>query len=318
MVLNTSTVGTLTFILRGISGMEAYRIWIAFPFCWIYIITLIANSITCFIIKRNASFHLPMYVLLSMLLVTGLAASNTILPKMLCLLLFNSRDISFEACLIQMFLVISFVAMTFGVLVAMAFDRYIAICNPLRYTSILTNHILIKIALAVISKGVLLALPVPLFFLRLPFCRSRIIEHTYCEHLTVAKLACADITTNIVYGLVGSLLVAGFDFISIVLSYIMIARAIFKLPLKESRKKAVSTCSTHLCFTAIAYVPIFLNVIANRFNTSVPSHVHILLSNLMVILPPLLNPIIFGINTKQIREQIYQILKPTCLISGKC
>ncbi|XP_069059479.1 olfactory receptor 52N4-like [Pleurodeles waltl] len=314
--LNNATVSTSMFILRGFSGMEEYRIWISFPFCCIYIITVIANSSICFIIKQNASFHLPMYVLLSMLLVTGLVASNTILPKMLCLLLFNSKDISFEACLIQMFLVVAFCVMAFGVLVAMAFDRYTAICNPLRYTTILTNQFIIKIALTLISKGVLLALPLPFIFLRLPFCRSRTIEHTYCEHLTVAKLACADITINIVYGLAGSLLVAGFDFLAIVLSYIMIARAVFKLHFKESRKKAVSTCSTHLCFTVIAFVPIFLNVITNRFSTRVPAQVQILFSNLLVILPPLLNPIIFGINTKQIWEKIYQILNPTCLIGN--
>ncbi|XP_069059478.1 olfactory receptor 52D1-like [Pleurodeles waltl] len=312
--LHNRTVSTVTFLLSGIPGMEEYYTWLALPLCCFYINTLIANIIVLVVIEKEENLHLPMYFFISMLMAADLVVSNTFLPKFLSLLLFNSREISFEGCLIQMFLVMAFTVMVSSILLAMAFDRYIAICNPLRYTTIINKSVLTKIACAVIFKGVLLALPLPFYFQSLPFCRSTEVAYTYCESLAVAKLACAEITFNYMYGMVLAALVGGFDSISILLSYVWIVRTIFKMPSKDSRHKAVSTCTAHISVILIGYVPGLLTGITSRFGTNSSLHFQTLLPNLYLVVSPMANPIIFGLKTKEIQKKILHLLKPSSLL----
>ncbi|XP_078515174.1 olfactory receptor 52P1-like [Lissotriton helveticus] len=298
------------FILMGIPGLEDFHIWFAFPWSVVYIITVAANLAVLFFIKREAGLHQPMYLFLCMLLFTDLVSSNASLPKMLLLFWFNSREISYEGCLIQMFTVHSFANMGSAVLLAMAFDRYVAICHPLRYITILTHQVIALIGFMVVLRGVLLVLPYPLLVRRLPFCRSNAIVQAYCEHMAVAKLACADVTVNFLYGLSAVLSVVGLDVLCIIISYLMIARTVLMLPSKEARFKAFNTCVSHICVISILYCPAFFSIITNRYSTKIPLHVQILLSNIYLVLPPMLNPIVYGINTKLIRVKILAFFHP--------
>ncbi|OCT55691.1 hypothetical protein XELAEV_18000088mg, partial [Xenopus laevis] len=213
------------FILIGIPGMEEMHVWISIPLCCMYIVTISANITVLLIIKTDRRLHQPMYLLLSMLLVTDLVQSNAAIPKMLLLFWFKLREITFEECLVQMFFIHSFSIMGSSVLVTMAFDRYVAICHPLRYSSILTNSMIAKMGLIVIMRGTLLIFPHPFLVRRLPFCGNRVIEQTYCQHIVVAKLSCGDIRINSVYGLLVPLLVVGLDTICLTVSYTMIIMA---------------------------------------------------------------------------------------------
>ncbi|CAI9586893.1 unnamed protein product [Staurois parvus] len=213
-----------------------------------YLITLLANISVLFTIKTEKSLHQPMYLFLSMLLLADLVQSSAAVPKMLLLFWFNLQEISFEGCLVQMFFVHSFSIMGSSVLLAMAFDRYVAICQPLRYSTILTNPLITKIGVLVAMRGTLLIFPHPFLVKRLPFCKSHTIEHAYCEHIAVAKLACADIGINIVYGLVVALLVAGVDVMGVTVSYLIIVSTVFNLPSREARHKfGEYMCQPCLC-----------------------------------------------------------------------
>ncbi|KAM9173803.1 olfactory receptor 52M1-like [Pangshura tecta] len=297
-----------TFILLGIPGLETAHVWISIPFCAMYIIAILGNFTILFIVKMEPSLHGPMYYFLCMLAISDLILSTSTLPKMLSIFWFNSREIDFSACLTQMYFVACFLMVDSGILVAMSLDRYVAICNPLRHSTILTNPVVAKIGLAVVLRGSMLHLPYPFLARQWPYCRTNIIPHLFCEHMAVVKLACADIRISNYYGLSVAFSVTALDVFFITVSYIQILQAIFSLPTKDARLKTLGTCSSHLCVILASYIPVVFSVLMHRFGHNVAVHFHILMANAYLLVPPMLHPIIYGVRTKQIRDRLLQLL----------
>uniref|UniRef100_A0A8C3HSA2 G-protein coupled receptors family 1 profile domain-containing protein n=1 Tax=Chrysemys picta bellii TaxID=8478 RepID=A0A8C3HSA2_CHRPI len=291
-----------TFILLGVPGLEVAHVWISIPFCTMYTIAILGNFTILFIVKIEPSLHEPMYYFLCMLAVSDLVLSTSILPKTLSIFWFNSREIDFSACLTQMYFIHSFLAMESGIFVAMALDRYVAICHPLRHSTLLTNPMVAKISLAVVLRGCMLLLPAPFLARFLPYCRTNIIPHTHCEHMAVVKLACADIHVTSYYGLS-----VGVDMLFITVSYTQILRAIFSLPTKDTRLKTFGTCSSHLCVILAFYIPSLFSLLMQRFGHNVALHFHVLMANMYSLVPPTLNPIIYGVRTRQIRGRLLRL-----------
>ncbi|XP_074833710.1 olfactory receptor 52E4-like [Carettochelys insculpta] len=310
-MLNSSTTNFIspsTFILLGIPGLETVHVWISLPFCAMYVIAILGNFTILFIVRTEPSLHEPMYYFLCMLGVSDLVLSTSILPKMMSIFWFKYREISFSACLTQMYFLHFSSLMGSGIFVAMAFDRYVAICNPLRHSTVLTNHVVAVIGLAMMLRGGILSLPFPFLARQWPYCRTNIIPHTYCEHIAVVKLACADIRVGDYYGLFLTLFVLGLDIFFIAMSYVQILRAIFSLPTKDARIKTFGTCGSHLCVILVAYIPVLFSVFTHRFGHNVPLHVHILIANVYLLVPPMLHPIVYGVRTKQIRSRLLQLV----------
>ncbi|XP_050781785.1 olfactory receptor 52R1-like [Gopherus flavomarginatus] len=293
-----------TFILLGIPGLEAAHIWIFILFCTMYVIAIFGNFTILFIVKTEPSLNGPMYYFLCMLTVTDLVLSTSILPKTLSIFWFNSREIDFSACLTQMYFIHCFSVVESGIFMAMAFDRYVAICHPLRYSIILTNAVVDKIGLAVVLRDGILVMPHPFLARRWPYCRTNIILHSYCEQMAVVKLACADTLNSSYYGLFVIFSVIGLDVFFITVSYIQILRAIFSLPTKDARLKTFTTCGSHLCIILAFYIPGLFSFLMYRFGHNVPRHFHVLMANVYLLVPPMLNPIVYGVRTKQIRDRL--------------
>nr|XP_025040742.1 olfactory receptor 52R1-like [Pelodiscus sinensis] len=295
-----------TFILQGIPGLEAAHVWISIPFCAMYILSILGNVTILFIVKREPSLHEPMYYFLCMLAITDLVLCTSTIPKLLSIFWFNSREIGFSACLTQLYFVHTFSVIESGIYVAMAFDRYVAICDPLRHSTILNNSVVAKIGLAVVLRGAIFALPYPFLARHWPYCRTNVIPYTHCEHMDVVKLACADIRASSYYGLFVLICRIGLDVLFISVSYIQILKAIFRLT-KDARLKTFGTCSSHLCAILTFYIPGLFSSLTYRFGQNVPLHFHILIGNMQLLEPPMLNPIIYGVMTKQIRARLLRL-----------
>ncbi|XP_074834765.1 olfactory receptor 52B2-like [Carettochelys insculpta] len=309
---NQTFSAPISFILTGFTGTKESNIWMAIPFCVMYIAALFGNSLLLFIILTERSLHVPMYLFISMLATADLLLSTTTVPKILDLFWFKAGEISFVSCLTQMFFThFSFIAES-AVLVAMAFDRYVAICNPLRYTTVLTKAVSGKMGLAVVTRSFCVVFPVIFLVKRLKFCRTNLLPHTYCEHMGIARLACDNITINLLYGVAMAVLAFVLDAALIAVSYMLILRAVFQLSSNKARLKALRTCGSHICVILMFYPPSFFSYFAYRLGHILPDCILNLLSHFHLLIPPTLNPIIYGVTTKAILKQLMKVFHPWC------
>lgn len=296
-----------SFFLMGIPGLEESQHWIAMPLSVLYLFAVMGNVTIIFIIWTDPSLHQPMYLFLAMLSGIDLVLASSTAPKTLAVLLVHAHEIGYTVCLTQMFFIHAFSSMESGVLVAMALDRYVAICHPLHHSTILRPGIIGRIGMAVLVRGLLLLLPFPILLRRLIFCQATVIGHAYCEHMAVVKLACSETTVNRAYGLAVALLVVGLDVVAIGISYAFILQTVLKVPGGEARLKAFSTCGSHICVILIFYVPGIFSFLTHRFGHHVPHHVHVLLATLYLLVPPALNPLVYGVKTQQIRQRVLRV-----------
>ncbi|KAM9170924.1 olfactory receptor 51G2-like [Pangshura tecta] len=305
--VNDTKFNSAVFLLTGIPGQDNIHRWISIPFCLIYVISILGNSVILFIIKIDPSLHKPMYIFLSMLAVTDLGLSISTMPTTLRLLLFKSREISHDACFAQLFFIHLLSHIESSMLLLMAFDRFVAISNPLRYASILSPPRIAGMGLFFVLRSVALIVPLPFLLKRFQYCRANVLSHSYCLHQEVMKMACSDITVNSIYGLSIELLMVGLDSLLIFLSYVIILKTVLSVASHAERLRALKTCISHICAVLLFYIPeIGLSVI-HRFGNSSSHFLQILLGYIFLLVPPLMNPIVYSVKSKHLRSRIIRL-----------
>nr|XP_056714772.1 olfactory receptor 51V1-like [Euleptes europaea] len=308
-LLTPANHSTTLFTLRGFPGVEAAHCWIGLPIFSAYLFAVLGNCAILYIIRAEPSLHQPMYYFLAMLATTDLGLCLTTVPTVMGVLWFQLRKISRRSCITQIFIIHTFSFMESAVLFAMALDRFLAICVPLRYTALLTTSRVARIGLVLLLRSTLLLIPSLYFLLQFPYCPVATLSHSYCVHQDVIRLACADTTITSYYGLTLILLTMGSDLLFILISYSLILKAVLGMASgNEGHHKALGTCVSHLCAVLVFYIPVLGLSVAHRFGKHTSPFLHIIMGNIYILLPPLMNPVIYSIKTKQIYSRIMRIV----------
>ncbi|XP_008591722.1 PREDICTED: olfactory receptor 51I2-like [Galeopterus variegatus] len=300
--------GLPPFTLTGLPGLESSQHWMFLLLGALYIVSIVGNALIIFIIKEEQSLHQPMYYFLSLLSVNDLGVSISTLPTVVATFCFHLQKISFDSCMAQMFFIHLFSFMESGILLAMSFDRYVAICNPLRYATVLTDARVLSMGMSIIVRSFCLVFPLPFLLKRLPFCKVNVLSHAYCLHPDLIRLPCGDITVNNIFGLFIVISTFGVDSALILLSYVLILRSVLAIASQRERLKTLNTCVSHICAVLIFYVPMVGVSMAARYGRHAPRYVHTLMSLIYLFVPPMLNPVIYSIKTKEIHQRLCKIL----------
>ncbi|XP_074919081.1 olfactory receptor 51G2-like [Chelonoidis abingdonii] len=305
--VNNTKLNSAVFLLTGIPGLEDVHLWISVLLCLIYAILIVGNAIILFIIKTDRTLHEPMHIFLSMLAITDLGILIATMPTILGIFLFNSREISLNACFAQLFFIHLLQCIESSVLLLMAFDRFVAICSPLRYASILTLPRIAKVGLMFVLRGVAVALPFPFLLKRFQYCQANVLSHSYCLHQEVMKMACSDITVNSIYGLSVSLLTMGLDSLLIFLSYVIIFKTVLSIASKVECLRALKTCISHICVILLFYIPEISLSVIHRFGKGSSHLLQIVLGYVYLLVPPLMNPIVYIVKSKHLRSRLIKL-----------
>ncbi|XP_037696026.1 olfactory receptor 51B6 [Choloepus didactylus] len=265
--------------------MEKAHHWISIPLLLVYISILLDNGTLIFLIRNDHNLHEPMYYFLAMLAATDLGVTLTTMPTVLGVLWFNHREISHGACFSQTYFIHILSIVESGVLLAMAYDPFIAFRNPLRYTSILTNIRVMKIGIGVLTRAGLSIMPIIIWLHWFPYCQSHVLSHAFCLHQDVIKLACADITFNLLYPVIVVFAMVLLDFLIIFFSYILILKTVMGIASGEERAKALNTCVSHICCILVFYVTVVRLAFIHRFGKHAPHVVHITMGYIYFLFP---------------------------------
>uniref|UniRef100_A0A8C0GLD7 Olfactory receptor n=1 Tax=Chelonoidis abingdonii TaxID=106734 RepID=A0A8C0GLD7_CHEAB len=297
------------FLLTGMPGQEDVYLWISVPFFLMYVISIAGNSVILFIIRTDTDLHEPMYIFLSMLAVTDIGLSLATMPTTLGIFLFNAREISLDACLAQLFFIHSLSHIESSVLLLMAFDRFIAISHPLRYASILTLPRIGKMGLVCVLRGVAVVFPLPFLLKCSQYCQANVLSRSYCLNQEIMKMACSDIRVSSIYGFFITVSTAMLDSLLILLSYAMILKTVLSIASHVECVRALSTCVSHLCAVLLFYTPGIGLSIVQRFGNNSSPLLQILMGYIYLLVPPMMNPIVYSVKSKHLRARIIRAFK---------
>ncbi|KAM6970646.1 olfactory receptor 4B13-like [Aplochiton taeniatus] len=312
MEIYTSVMENSSFVthilLSAYYGMESLKPLYFCIFMILYIVIIVENVLLIGIIYTEKALHQPMFMFLCNMGANGLYGSTALLPPLLTNLLSNSYEISLPCCQTQIYSLHTYAIVEFTILAVMSYDRYVAICCPLQYHTIMS---LTKVYKLIVFSWLYPLVAFFLFFLltlRLKFCANTI-DKLYCINYSLVKLSCTDTTIVNIVGLLSLIVYAVPQLIMILYSYAHILR-VSVWSSKESKKKALQTCTPHL-FALINYsVGCFFEILQSRFNTGyLPYTTQIFMSIYFLIFPPFFNPAIYGVSIQAIRTPLFKLLK---------
>ncbi|KAF7477697.1 olfactory receptor 51S1 [Marmota monax] len=309
VIPNSSTSMAPTFLLVGMPGLSAAPSWWTIPLIAVYLLSALGNGTILCVIALEPTLHRPMYFFLFLLSVSDIGLVTSLMPTLLGLALADAYIVPASTCLLQMFFIHVFSVMESSVLLAMAFDRALAICCPLHYPALLTNGTIKKIGMAIAFRCLGLHIPLPFLLAHMSYCRPQILTHSYCLHPDVARLACPG-AWGAVYSLSVVLSAMALDPLLIFFSYGLIGRVLQGVGSSEDCWKAGQTCAAHLSAVLLFYTPMILLALINRLKLPLPQPAHTLLSYVHFLLPPLINPVLYSVKMKEIRERTLKRFQP--------
>ncbi|XP_073525030.1 olfactory receptor 52K1-like [Phyllobates terribilis] len=289
------------FILLPFPGVTLYRQILVVPFFVAYSLILTLNLLIPFTIWWERSLHAPMYILIGLLLTMNVISTTTVIPQML-LSFWGQNRISLSSCLAQMFFVYSAVIFKSAVFLLMAFDRFVAICHPLRYYDIINRKTLLQLWMAGLARNCILVSLVVFLASRVRYCKSNLIQNFVCEFAVLLNLACGDISRTQLVGLMMRTGVTVSDVSILLVCYLRVLHVALKIAVGSRRHKALRTCGIHLLVALTVYSCGFLSFIFYKVEESISPNSQNLSSVIFFLLPAALNPIIYGLGVNEIKD----------------
>nr|XP_033779229.1 olfactory receptor 1S1-like [Geotrypetes seraphini] len=287
------------FVILGFKDFPEMQLPLFLLFSLLYLMAVFGNLLIICIVCADRNLHTPMYFFLANLSVIDIGSLTNIIPELLVVLLTNNSNISFSGCILQMYCYIVSVVIEFLLLTVMAYDRYMAICNPLHYAMIMNKRVCALLAAAAWITGFLEILPYAIIISQFSFCHSNIISHFFCEITALLKLSCTDIMIIQYMTYIEGVIVSIIPFLLTLISYIFIISTILKIRSTKGKSKAFSTCSSHLMVFILLYgtlIGMYLqpDTWDSKNSNKLPNAIYI-------VTLPLLNPLIYSLRSKELR-----------------
>ncbi|XP_018425500.1 PREDICTED: olfactory receptor-like protein OLF3 [Nanorana parkeri] len=295
------------FILIGLSTNPYIQPLLFIILLLMYIVTVLGNSLIIIIVRLVTQLQTPMYFFLSNLSLIDLCFSTTIVPKLLINTLSKDKSISFLGCAAQMYFHLALGGTECIILAIMAYDRYIAICKPLLYYTIMNMRLCVILSAITWIFNFLNSIFYAFITFQLPYCRSNHVNHYFCEMPPLLRLSCKDTLWNEIAVYISGAVVGFCAFMLTLLSYVQIISTISKMHSTKGRKKAFSTCTSHLCVVSLYYGTIVFMYLRPRGSYSVKRDR--IVSILYTVVTPMVNPIIYSIRNNEVKVTLKKILQ---------
>ncbi|KAM6182925.1 olfactory receptor 13C7-like [Erethizon dorsatum] len=306
------TSSALGFILLGLSAHPKLEKTFFVLILSMYLVVLLGNGVLILVTILDPHLHTPMYFFLGNLSFLDICYTTSSVPLILDSFLTPRKTISFSACFGQMFLSFAMGATECVLLGMMAFDRYVAICNPLRYSVVMSKAAYVPMAAGSWAAGIINSVVQTSQAMRLPFCGDNVINQFTCEILAVLKLACADISINVISMVVANVIFLAIPVLFIFVSYVFILATILRIPSAEGRKKAFSTCCAHLTVVIIFYGTILFMYGKPKSKDPLGADRKDLADKLISlfygVVTPMLNPIIYSLRNKDVKAAVRNLV----------
>ncbi|XP_034646379.1 olfactory receptor 14A16-like [Trachemys scripta elegans] len=294
------------FLLLGFSDIQELQILHFVVFLVFYLISLLGNLLIITAIALDHHLHTPMYFFLMNLSILDLGSISVTIPKSMANSLKNTKSISYSGCVAQVFLLVFFASTDYAILTVMAYDRYVAICQPLHYETVMNRRACVQMAASAWISVILYSAVHTGNTFAISFCGGNMVDQFFCEIPQLLKLACSDSDLSEVGFLIFSLFLCLSCFVFIIVSYVQIFTTVLRIPSEQGRHKAFSTCLPHLIVVSLfvgtatfAYLePIF----------SSPSVRNLLVALLYSVLPPMMNPIIYSMRNKELKGALSKMI----------
>ncbi|XP_072826825.1 olfactory receptor 5G3-like [Vicugna pacos] len=297
---NQNQTAVTEFLFLGLTDHLHLQIVLFVIFLFVYLVTLGGNLGMITLIWIDPRLHTPMYFFLSHLSFVDTFSSSSVAPKMLCDIFTERKGISFMGCAAQMWFFGLFVATECLLLASMAYDRYVAICKPLLYTLIMSRRVCVQLVLGPYAVGLLSTMTHTVFTFCLPFCGPNIINHFFCDISPLLSLACADTWINklVLFILAGAMGVLSGLIITV--SYVCILVAVLRIQTADGRRKAFSTCSSHLAVVSILCGTLFFTYVRPSSSSSLDRNK--VISLFYAVVTRMVNPLIYSLRNKEVKD----------------
>ncbi|XP_048205959.1 olfactory receptor 6C2-like [Perognathus longimembris pacificus] len=304
-----------TFILLGLTDDPKLQLVLCLFLFLTYMLSVAGNLTIITLTLLDSRLKTPMYFFLRNFSFLEISFTTACIPRFLYSMTTGDNIITYNACATQLFFIVLFGAAEFFLLAAMSYDRYVAICKPLHYTTIMSNHVCTILILCCWGAGLLIILPPLSVGLQLEFCDSNVIDHFGCDTYPILQITCSDTVFIERIILCFAILTLIVTLVCVVLSYIYIVKNILKLPSAQQRKKAFSTCSSHMIVVSITYGSCIFIYIKPSANEGVAMNK--VVSVLTTSVAPLLNPFIYTLRNKQVKEAFKDTVKRIIFLTRK-